>query len=296
MRAHSFDGDIDDDARVPFYRRWIAPNLTHATFVRIIPMGLTSSATVLDLTLPPFPVSRDIFQQRLLTLLHSTSSLQELGIHFQLQYSFRFALEAPVTLANIRTLKLFVPAGEELSLYAPQAFLAAVRFPNLTHLSLNVHCDRYAAQYCQDKDVALLSLLPDPDDHRQLASLELNVSLIETWSDPQAVPSLQLTKALSKARYLRNLVVKTDFDLTALGFANSDASASHVELPQLRRIEFRDCTNLRPGCLDAWIASLKFTGVWDSIAELAIHGCRFIVQESITDALWDEKVKFRTSY
>ncbi len=287
---HIFRSDVDD-ASIQFSKHWITPNVMRASFVRIIPTHLTCSPYYPELGPPSVSTPKQYFTAECLPLLQSISPLQELCIRFRTQYDLRFTSDEPITLSSLTTLKMFIPAGEKSSLFAPRSFFAVVRLPSLTHLGLNIRCDRHAAQYFQDKDETLLSLIPDPEFHTKLTSLELHISLLESWTDPPL--TLRLVKPLSKTQYLRNLVVETDFNIAPLSTDNSNEEPAG--LPHLRRIEFRDCKNFDFDCLHEWIRCLMLSGVWDGVEEISVRRCRFMDQESLQTLFPELKIRLHPS-
>ncbi len=287
---HRFGPDADD-VSIQFCEHWITPNVMRASFVRIIPTYLTCSPTILNLDLPPDIYLNNTLRPSVLPLLQSISTLQELCIRFRIQYDLRFTNDSPITLLNLTTLKMFIPAGEESCLFAPQSFFATVRMPSLIHLGLNIRCDETAARYFENKDMTLLCLIPDPEFHPRLTSLELNMSLLEWWIDP--APTLRLNMALSKVRYLQNLVIETDFNITVLN--TEDSKEMPLKLPQLRCVQFRGCRNFHYDRLLEWIGCLKLAGVWDGITDFSLRGCYFIGQESLNIPFSESKVRLHAS-
>ncbi|KLO05054.1 hypothetical protein SCHPADRAFT_947218 [Schizopora paradoxa] len=265
VRGQIFE-EVIDDSSMQFYNHWIAPNLTQATFLRIVPSRLSFSPTILNMELPQYKSPHDA---TFLDLLQSLNSLQDLSVTFQSQYYFRFSSRAPITMENLTALKITAQANEESTLLAPQSLISSLQMPILTHLCIKLRCDRkYALQYYQREDAVLADLIPEPEHHPNLSSLQLDLILSSSGLWAGRTPDLQLSGVLSKVPLLRDLLVSTNFNIAPL--LGNDGRWG---IPPLRRIEFRDCVNFRSEDLHLWIRSLSHSNVWAGIEEITIRRC-----------------------
>lgn len=265
-----------------FLPSWTTPNLHVIHCDEYIPQtsssyaSLDSFTTSISLDTENYPSQFGI----LLAFLGSEPTIKDVKLTVNVLINILQPLQlASALCASLTSLRLhfssfIFPAGTD-ELMEP--LIRSLSMPNLASFSASVEF-RYSDLvdlHDDDEDSGALhdlvrALLPDPNTHTSLTSLNIDFTHTEATKDWEYhISEKNISIPLDRIPHVATLSVKT---FGQLRFSRQSNTGSEVE-SSLRELRLHECEQVDEECLKGMIASLKDVGAWDKLKSFKMEHC-----------------------
>ncbi len=267
-----------------FLPSWTTPNLNIIHCDEYIPQTspsyafLDSFTTSISLDTQDYPAQFGI----LLAFLGSEPTIKDVKLTVNILINILQPLQlASVLCASLTSLCLhfssvIFPAGTGELL---EPLIRSLTMPNLASFSASVEFryDDLVDHDDKEEESGALhdlvrALLPDPNTHTSLTSLNINFRVAHTEATKDweyHISEKNISIPLDRIPHVVTLSIKT---FGQLRFSRQNNTGSEVE-SSLRELRLHECEQVDEECLKGMIASLKDVGAWDKLKSFKMEHC-----------------------